>query len=62
MTPMEIGTSSEEKIPDLLLDIVFEDAEIIGRQACDHAVIWIIDRNVDQRQVGHRYERIALGE
>jgi hypothetical protein len=39
------------KILDLLLDIVFEDAEIIGLQACDHAVIWISDRNVDQCQV-----------
>jgi len=39
------------KILDFLLGIVFEDAEIIGLQACDHAVIRVRDRNIDQCQV-----------
>ena len=36
---------------DLLLDAVFEDAEVIGLETCNKAVLRVGDGNVDQRQV-----------
>ena len=38
------------EILDLLLDVVFEDTEVIGLKACNQAVIRIGDGNVDKRQ------------
>jgi hypothetical protein len=34
-----------------LLDVVFEDSEVVGLKACNQAVIRVGDSNVDKRQV-----------
>ncbi len=44
------GNIFRGKIHDFLLDVVFEDAEIVGLQTCDQAVVRVGDGNVDKRQ------------
>jgi hypothetical protein len=39
------------KVHDLLLDVVFEDAKVIGLETCDGAVMRISDCDVDEREI-----------
>ena len=48
------------EILDLLLDVVFEDTEVIGIKARNGAIIRIGDGNVDKRQVPIDMEGLAL--
>ena len=59
ITPMEMGTSSLEKCDDFLFDAVLIDAEIFLLQSRNQAAIGIGDRDVDQRQLHFRLNRLA---
>jgi hypothetical protein len=48
------------EIPDLLLDVVFENTEVFGLKACNPAVMRVIDGNVDKRQVHIDWTDLSL--
>jgi len=54
------GDVFRREILDLLLDVVFEDTEVIGLKPCNQAVIRVSDSNLDKRQVHIDTDGLAL--
>jgi hypothetical protein len=60
MTPMEIGTSSDEKVHNFLFDVVFEDSEVVDFETRDEPVVRVRYGDLDECQLHIHVDGFAV--